>query len=60
MHFWPKLAPQGYPAPPATLKDFAQCSVPMSFRQPGTWCRDCRAERDRRTAEVEAVSARAA
>ncbi|WP_055712900.1 hypothetical protein [Streptomyces torulosus] len=32
-----------------------------AFRQPeGTWCRDCRAERDRRTAEAEAVCGRAA
>jgi hypothetical protein len=31
------------------------------FRQPeGTWCRDCRAERDRRTAEAEVVCGRAA
>ncbi|MDG5806601.1 helix-turn-helix domain-containing protein [Streptomyces ossamyceticus] len=32
-----------------------------AFRQPeGTWCRDCRAERDRRTAEADAVCRRAA
>ncbi|MFF7844930.1 helix-turn-helix domain-containing protein [Streptomyces ossamyceticus] len=53
-------APEAEPPPSYPMVDCAGgCN--RAFRQPeGTWCRDCRAERDRRTAEAEAVRGRAA
>ncbi|WP_181362225.1 helix-turn-helix domain-containing protein [Streptomyces sp. MA5143a] len=46
--------PEAQPSPSYPMVDCAGgCN--RAFRQPeGTWCRDCRAERDRRTAEAEA------
>jgi hypothetical protein len=52
--------PEAEPSPSYPMVDCAGgCN--RAFRQPeGTWCRDCRAERDRRAAEAEAVCGRAA
>jgi hypothetical protein len=52
--------PEAQPSPSYPMVDCAGgCN--RAFRQPeGTWCRDCRAERDRRAAEAEAVCGRAA